>query len=88
MEGDVLHRPSIDTLRENSLQARLQSFRRNSIRFGLSRHFFFRRLPPPGSQAAKAFAFTARSVRIDICCIQRNVAEPRPDRVDINAGSD
>jgi hypothetical protein len=39
-----------------------QSLRKNSIRFGSSRHLFFRRLPPPGSQAAKAFAFIARSV--------------------------
>ena len=41
---------------------KVQSLRKNSIRCGSSRHFFFRRFPPPGSQAARAFAFVARSV--------------------------
>jgi|GEM_PF-1623040 hypothetical protein len=66
MEGKVLHRPSIDTPRENWLQARLQTFRKNSMRLGSSRHRFFRRPPPPGSQAAGAFGFIARSVSAQI----------------------
>lgn len=41
----------------------LQSFRRNSIKLGSSRHFFLIfRDRPPGSQAARAFALRARSV--------------------------
>ncbi len=41
----------------------VQSLRRNSIMLGSSRHLFLiLRLPPPGSQAARALAFVARSV--------------------------
>jgi len=40
-----------------------QSLRKNSITLGLSRHpFLLLRRPPPGSQAARAFALRARSV--------------------------
>jgi hypothetical protein len=56
----VAHRP---TRQGQSLAGSTQSLRRNSMRLGSSRHFFLiLRWPPPGSQAAKAFAFEARSV--------------------------
>ena len=45
------------------IQKLAQSLRKNSITLGSSSHLFLiLRLPPPGSQAARALAFMARSV--------------------------